>query len=799
MRLIRARILVEAQSISFVEFYGEKPRYAILSHTWESHQEVTYQDSKLELSKLKTGYEKIRKTCELALGDGLEYVWIDTCCIDKSSSAELTEAINSMFLWYQEASVCYVYLVDKFEGSTLGDCRWFTRGWTLQELIAPKSMSFFNNSWDCIGTKNSLMSQLTVITPIDPDILRHNAPISSACIAKRLSWAAGRKTTRVEDMAYCLLGICNINMPMLYGEGKIAFRRLQEEIIRSTYDLSLLAWTPPVSSDVLKEEYCGFLAESVNHFASCSEMYSVTDSLMDEGKISVSNKGLRLMARVFVLDYSDQDYKYVLKLDCMAPGFDGDFLTIPIRKVGPNTFVRAHSRGESDYSFHLESASWGESAFYTVTLLTTMPSLTVRSPLSVARGSDLISYSRFTLVSIELPPDISIIYALETPVKFWDAEDRAFFGPHGSYRNWGAFVLETNTLFICFWHKDDTEWTFKASLLDMSRPEVQNLWKDLFLSAEQLGYQQLIVQYMLINIEDEMESSVETYLRDASAAKFVPARLIGKKIVHGENTMDLLEELEAMAQTATAFQDDYIIPESTIARWQKLFGYSATLAERKITEHRNNPLRFTVSEDHWNVVRDRMEVEGHDHESYEHSCIRTSLDAMNRRQEMTMKERRKLRASVFLIKLEGPLHSVQAVIEATNKSSTASAQVLAATDLSGQPSSFFKINGIDKLVIEGWLRENHYPNFTPTFIKDLHAPKDLSSASLYPTLGLDTTLPQHRLGPDEIPRRAQSEYPVLYFFYGTLADPSVLAKLLGSDFQPRYDTAKILGGVLTKR
>uniref|UniRef100_A0A0D2YFX3 DUF8212 domain-containing protein n=1 Tax=Fusarium oxysporum (strain Fo5176) TaxID=660025 RepID=A0A0D2YFX3_FUSOF len=125
---------------------------------------------------------------------------------------------------------------------------------------------------------------------------------------------------------------------MLYGEGKTAFRRLQEEIIRSTYDLSLLAWTPPVSSDVLEEEYCGFLAESVNYFASCSEMYSVTDSLMDEGEISVSNKGLRLMARVCVLDYSDQGYRYVLKLDCMAPGFEGDFLTIPMRKVGPNTF-----------------------------------------------------------------------------------------------------------------------------------------------------------------------------------------------------------------------------------------------------------------------------------------------------------------------------------------------------------------------------------------------------------------------------------------------------------------------------
>ncbi|TVY79739.1 hypothetical protein Focb16_v009726 [Fusarium oxysporum f. sp. cubense] len=260
--------------------------------------------------------------------------------------------------------------------------------------------------------------------------------------------------------------------------------------------------------------------------------------------------------------------------------------------------------------------------------------------------------------------------------------------------------------------------------------------------------------------------------------------------------MDLLDELEAMAQAALVSQDDDDIPESAIARWQKLFGYPTAMAETKITEHRNDPLRFTVSEDHWTVVRDLMEAEGHDHESYEHSCIRTPRDAINQRQEMTMKEKRRLRASNVLVKLEGPLHSVQAAIQAASKSSAALTQVLTATDLSRQPSSFFKVNGIDKLAIEGWLRENPYPGFTPTFIRDLNAPKDLSSTSFHPTLGLDTTLPQYRLGSDEIPRPAQKEYPVWYFFYGTLADPSVLAKLLGSDFQAEYYAAKIRGGAL---
>ena len=228
MRLIKARVLFETQSISFEEFYGELPQYAILSHTWKDNQEVTFQECNTKAAQLKSGYEKITKTCQLALKDGLEYVWVDTCCIDKSSSAELTEAINSMFLWYQKAKICYVYLVDKFENDRLSSCRWFTRGWTLQELIAPATMSFYDYWWDCIGTKESLISDLCLISNIDENILLHRFPVSSACIAKRLSWAARRKTTRVEDMAYCLLGICNIHMPMLYGEGKAAFRRLQE-------------------------------------------------------------------------------------------------------------------------------------------------------------------------------------------------------------------------------------------------------------------------------------------------------------------------------------------------------------------------------------------------------------------------------------------------------------------------------------------------------------------------------------------------------------------------------------------
>lgn len=522
MRLIEAKVLVETQCISFKEFYGDLPEYAILSHTWEADGEVTFQECHVEASKSKTGYEKITKTCELALADMVQYVWVDTCCIDKSSSAELTEAINSMFLWYQKAKFCYVYLSDKVEQFPLAKCRWFTRGWTLQELIAPASVAFYNQVWDCIGSKWSLLSSLSHITSIEQEFLGHVAPISSACIAKRLSWAANRETTRIEDMAYCLLGICGINMPMLYGEGDNAFRRLQEEIIKTTYDLSLLAWTPPFST---AEEYCGFLATSVQHFASCSKMYSVANSLLDEGEMSISNKGLRLRARVYLLDYSelsypgleDITYRYVLELDCMTPGYEGEFLTIPMRKIGPNAFVRARGFEENrairkmtaSTSFCLVPAVAGGSIFHNVTLLTKLPERRIQRPLLQARQSDLVSHSRFTMVTIELPPDISIVSSTELPNKFWDMEDSVFFGPYGSFQNWGAFVLDTKSLFLCFWHKGATEWALKGTLLNMRTPGVYALWKDLFLSADQLGYQQPVVQNFLNNAQSEMENSIE--------------------------------------------------------------------------------------------------------------------------------------------------------------------------------------------------------------------------------------------------------------------------------------------------
>jgi hypothetical protein len=219
------------------------PPYAILSHTW-GPEEVTFKDLMEGTDKSKSGYYKIRFCAEQAKRDGLQYFWVDTCCIDKSNSFELTEAINSMFQWYRKAAKCYVYLSDisKTDYDDNGDLSWtrfisafkksswFTRGWTLQELIASTSVIFFSSDCKLLGDKISMEQEIYETTGIAVDALRGH-PLSEFSEAERMSWAANRHTTREEDEVYSLLGIFEVYMPVIYGEGKEkAFVRLQKEI-----------------------------------------------------------------------------------------------------------------------------------------------------------------------------------------------------------------------------------------------------------------------------------------------------------------------------------------------------------------------------------------------------------------------------------------------------------------------------------------------------------------------------------------------------------------------------------------
>jgi hypothetical protein len=230
------------------DFVSDKiPEYAILSHIWGADtEEVTYRDVIDGTGKNKVGCEKIRFCGEQARRDGLHNFWVDTCCIDKSNNNELAEAINSMFRWYRNATKCYVYLPDvSSPGIDSGDksdqlpwemafrtSRWFTRGWTLQELIAPTSVEFFSKNWKLLGDKRSLERHICEITRIPSKALR-GGPLAEFSATERMSWAETRQTTREEDMAYSLLGIFDIYMPLIYGEGRAnAVGRLQEAIDR---------------------------------------------------------------------------------------------------------------------------------------------------------------------------------------------------------------------------------------------------------------------------------------------------------------------------------------------------------------------------------------------------------------------------------------------------------------------------------------------------------------------------------------------------------------------------------------
>ncbi|KAM5355032.1 hypothetical protein ACJ41O_001678 [Fusarium nematophilum] len=248
--------LINTKTLEVEEFFDISiPEYAILSHTW-GDGEVSLQDwADRKNRRFKPGYQKIIWACSQAAEDQIGHVWADTNCIDKSSSAELSEAINSMFKWYRRSLVCYVYLED-VPPVTLDQCiepdsafrnaRWFTRGWTLQELIAPPNVNFFSNDWTLIATKSELAPCISEITGIAWSCLLKGRlskahPLRRYSVAQRLTWASRRSTTRIEDQAYSLLGLFDITMPLVYGEGHEAFTRLLGEIIHKYADHSFFA------------------------------------------------------------------------------------------------------------------------------------------------------------------------------------------------------------------------------------------------------------------------------------------------------------------------------------------------------------------------------------------------------------------------------------------------------------------------------------------------------------------------------------------------------------------------------
>lgn len=327
--------LLNASTVELHEFAEtEVPRYAILSHRW-GEQEVSMQ----ELTTLgagrthnSRGYTKIKRACALAKHYELQYIWIDTCCIDKTSSAELSEAINSMYHWYAQSVLCFAHLADielrplvpaHHEDSVDSECcagsksfvdsEWFRRGWTLQELLAPVNLLFFDANWQEIGMRSALAPHITEATKIAPDFLRQERDIHEASIAQRMSWASLRKTTRVEDIAYCLMGLFDVNMPLLYGEGKKAFLRLQQELIRNYNDESIYAWE--ISRDRESGELTGMLATEPTCFANSGRIVSIELPGMRQMPFSITNRGIAMkLPSMLERDKKKADYRSIVPI-----------------------------------------------------------------------------------------------------------------------------------------------------------------------------------------------------------------------------------------------------------------------------------------------------------------------------------------------------------------------------------------------------------------------------------------------------------------------------------------------------
>lgn len=370
--------LVNTRTLRLEQFFRAShiPPYAILLHTW-GIDEVSLQNfQNKSFRSNRKGFSKIKSACQEAHRQGLDYLWVDTCCIDKTSSAELSEAINSMFKWYQRSQICYAFFEDveeesinlpdmggtcKASGTEFAASRWFTRGWTLQELIAPKEVVFYNKNWVSIGQKSTSSDLIKKITGIDTFILK-GGPLPEVSVGRRMSWAVDRQTTREEDIAYSLMGLFDINMPLLYGEGQKAFIRLQEEILRQSDDHTLFAWRSAPESTIRgtasglladhPRNFRNFRSQTIGNSADVHEVHTdhkdhivrVWDHKAPRNPITITNKGIHITSRVVDLHAVwNPEQSMILILNC-SPGGDTQRATgIYIRRQYEDRYARVRT------------------------------------------------------------------------------------------------------------------------------------------------------------------------------------------------------------------------------------------------------------------------------------------------------------------------------------------------------------------------------------------------------------------------------------------------------------------------
>lgn len=407
--------LVDTETLK-LKFFASCPtsQYAILSHTW-GEDEPTFSDLRDGTASHKEGFRKIKGCCKRAKHDKLSYAWIDTCCIDKTSSAELSEAINSMFDYYSNAKVCYAFIADltllndRFLNEwSKGDTRysekfrrsrWFERGWTLQELLAPKSLIFFDSAWRYIGSRDKLASLIWKATGIQKDLLRGERHKNDYSIAQRMSWASRRNTTRIEDIAYSLLGIFDVNMPLLYGEGMRAFVRLQENIIQNSDDETIFAWSG------VGVDGAGLLASSPAQFADARSIKRILGG-KQRSPFFLTNRGLALEAELVPCAMNTYSTTVAVQSGLDSPE-ENDRLQIFVGRTAADDQYRRvlfhDEHGSHDRSYGDHAIPWDLRCY---TKLIYVPNDS-RAPL-MSRGSEPVFH--FTLRKLESTSNLHLEY-----------------------------------------------------------------------------------------------------------------------------------------------------------------------------------------------------------------------------------------------------------------------------------------------------------------------------------------------------------------------------------------------------
>ncbi|KAL8990709.1 MAG: hypothetical protein Q9169_008057 [Polycauliona sp. 2 TL-2023] len=346
--------LLNVKTLTIHQFKDDDcPPYAILSHRWaeDPANEVVYNDMAQfhvlcqdPLSAKATSAAKLMGACQRVLEDTedeIEYLWVDTVCIKQDNPMELSTAINSMYRLYSDAEVCLVYLLDypSPEIQTIGQSDWFNRGWTLQELVAPEVVKFFDRDWRYLGSRGDLAEEIMLRTGIRKLCMIAVASVKDASISERMSWMAGRTTTVPEDTAYCLLGLFDVNMPLLYGEGKErAFLRLQEEIMRYSDDHTLFAWKEDYPVHHRPSTIGGLLAHSPDCFRSTGG-YKHVHNEDDHEPYQMTNKGVSITFRL--QDAINNPGLYIAALNCT--GQRREPIGIYLRHIGQSRFVRVRA------------------------------------------------------------------------------------------------------------------------------------------------------------------------------------------------------------------------------------------------------------------------------------------------------------------------------------------------------------------------------------------------------------------------------------------------------------------------